>query len=68
MAMILDTFAPNRRVLEAMPDCETIPSGAPSRRAKIRYFLHQRELADEALEDFVDEDLGSGPIDFPLAA
>lgn len=57
LAMILDTFAPNRRVLEAMPDCETIPSGAPSRRAKIRYFLHQRELADEALEDFVEEDL-----------
>ncbi|WP_299775817.1 hypothetical protein [uncultured Tateyamaria sp.] len=57
LAMILDKFAPNRRVLEAMPDCETIPSGAPSRRAKIRYFLHQRELADEALEAFVDEDL-----------
>jgi len=57
LAMILDTFAPNRRVLEAMPDCETISSGVPSRRAKIRYFLHQRELADEALEDFVEEDL-----------
>ncbi len=57
LATILDTFAPNRRVLEAMPDCDTIPSGAPSRRAKIRYFLHQRELADEALENFVEEDL-----------
>ena len=57
LTTILDTFAPNRQVLEAMPDCDTIPSGAPSRRAKIRYFLHQRDMADQALEDFVEDDM-----------
>lgn len=57
LTTILDSFAPNRRVLEAMPDCETIPSGAPSRRAKIRYFLHQRGMDDQELEDFVEDDL-----------
>ena len=57
LATILDTFAPNQQVLEALPDCDTIPSGGPSRRAKIRYFLHQRGMQDEALEDFVEEDL-----------
>lgn len=54
---ILDSFAPNLRVLEAMPDCDTIPSGAPSRRAKIRYFLYQNGMQDDMLEEFVEEDL-----------
>lgn len=54
---ILVTFAPNQRVKDAMPDCETIQSGGPSRRARIRYFLHLRGMQDDTLEDFVDEDL-----------
>lgn len=57
LATILDTFAPNQQVMEAIPDCDTIPSGGPSRRAKIRYFLHQRGMQDNTLEDFVEEDL-----------
>lgn len=57
LTTILDSFAPNQKVLEAMPDCDTIPSGAPSRRAKIRYFLYQNGMQDETLEEFVEEDL-----------
>jgi hypothetical protein len=56
---ILDTFAPNETVLATLPDCDKIPSGGPSRRAKIAYFLHIRGMADDELEDFVDEDLDS---------
>lgn len=57
LANILDSFAPNQKVLEAMPNCDVTPSGAPSRRAKIRYFLYQNGMQDDTLEEFVEEDL-----------
>jgi hypothetical protein len=35
--------APDAIVIAAMPDCEKTPQrGTPTRRAKIRYFLHRQ--------------------------
>ncbi|WP_370316017.1 hypothetical protein [Sagittula sp.] len=57
LSTILDRFSPNQKVLEAMPDCDTIPSGAPSPRAKTRYLLCLNGMPDETLEEFVEKDL-----------
>lgn len=57
LARILDSCAPNRTVLAEMPDCEKIPEGTPTRRSKIRFFLHHGNMAKDPLEDFVEEDM-----------
>ena len=57
LVRILDSCAPNRTVLAEMPDCEKVRDGAPTRRSKIRFFLHHGNMAKEPLEDFVEEDM-----------
>ena len=59
LTWILDSRAPDGLVLREMPKCELTPKGTPTRRSKIRYFLRRRRLADEALEDFVEEDMNN---------
>jgi hypothetical protein len=44
-------------VLSAMPNCDLTEKGNPTRRAKIRFFLLRKGLADESLEDFVERDM-----------
>ena len=57
LTRILDSRAPNLTVLAEMPDCEKMPEGPPTRRSKIRFFLHHGNMAKGPLEDFVEEDM-----------
>lgn len=57
MTEILEIKAPDREVMRVLPACELTDQGRPTRRSKIRYLLHRRELEDVVLEEFVDEDL-----------
>ena len=56
---ILELKAPDEQVLADFPDCETTPQGKPTRRAKIRFFLKRKGILDDALEDFVEEDMNN---------
>ena len=59
LTRILDSCAPNCAVLAEMPDCEKMPEGTPTRRSKIRFFLHHGNMAEKPLEDFVEEDISA---------
>ena len=54
---ILERFARDDEVKVVLPDCELTQQGKPTRRAKIRFFLHQRGVADDAVTDFVEKDI-----------
>ncbi|MYC64846.1 MAG: hypothetical protein F4X12_00770 [Acidobacteriia bacterium] len=57
LSSILDSRAPDLLVLAEMPACEKMPNGSPTRRSKIRFFLQRSNMAERALEDFVEEDM-----------
>jgi hypothetical protein len=59
IAGILNSQAPDGAVVAAMPDCERTQQGTPSRRAKIRYFLHRRGMNQDELKAFVDTDISN---------
>lgn len=54
---ILDSKAPDDRVLMQLPGCETTDKHIPTRRSKVRYLLMRNRMSDEALEDFVEKDI-----------
>ncbi|BBO76182.1 hypothetical protein DSCW_35990 [Desulfosarcina widdelii] len=49
--------APDASVISLIPDCDRTEHGRPTRRAKIRYFLHRKGMIEESLEDFVEQDI-----------
>jgi hypothetical protein len=54
------SIAPDAAVVAAMPDCDRTPQqGTPTRRAKIRYFLHLKQMASPDFEVFADRNLDS---------
>ncbi len=57
IARILDEKAPDDVVIAKLPDCQRTPQGTPSRRAKIRYFLHEKGMDQSELEEFVENDM-----------
>ena len=57
IARILDTKAPDKVVAASMPDCELTQQRTPTRRAKIRYFLQEKGMNQEELEDFFEADM-----------
>ena len=57
LTRILDSRAPDQLVLSEMPVCDLTPSGSPTRRSKIRFFLQRSNMAERALENFVEEDM-----------
>ena len=59
LTRILDSRAPDNVVLQEMPGCDTTPNGTPTRRSKIRYFLQRKRMADETLEEFVENDMSN---------
>ena len=59
LTRILDSRAPDQLVLAEMPTCNVTPKGSPTRRSKIRFFLQRSNMAEKALEEFVDEDLNN---------
>lgn len=54
---ILETKAPDNDVLALLPGCEKTNQGKPTRRAKIQYFLTGKGMADNELEEFVEQDM-----------
>lgn len=54
---ILERFARDEEVKAALSDCELTQQGKPTRRAKIRFFLHKQGVVDDAITDFVEEDM-----------
>lgn len=54
---ILDAGAPDNSVKTATLACELTPQGTPTRRAKIKYMLHEHGMADSALENFIEDDI-----------
>lgn len=57
---ILDIKAPDKIVLAAMPNCDLTPQqGTPTRRSKIKYFLHLRGMNVDEIGEFVERDIES---------
>lgn len=54
---ILDLTAPNQLVMDALPSEKLTPNGTPTRRSKIKFLLLQNGLEDEALENFIEDDV-----------
>lgn len=57
LSRLLETAAPDDKVVDADPACDRTPQGSVSRRARIRYCLRSTGAHDEALEDFVENDM-----------
>lgn len=54
---ILEVKAPDAEVFALLPNCDTTDRGNPTRRSKIRYFLHRQGMTEDALEDFIEKDV-----------
>lgn len=54
---ILEIKAPDDLVFAALPGCAATDRGNPTRRSKIKYFLHRQGMLEEALEDFIEKDM-----------
>ena len=59
IARILIAKAPDDLVIAAMPECNRTPQGTPTRRARIRYFLHMQGMKQDALEAFIESDMNN---------
>lgn len=59
IVQILEARAPDDAVVALMPDCDRTPQGTPTRRARIRYFLHLKGMDDDDLEEFVESDMNN---------
>lgn len=57
LTQILEVKAPTDAVLAAMPDCDRTEQGKPTRRARVRYFLHRKGWGDDILEEFIVQDV-----------
>jgi hypothetical protein len=56
---IFESKAPDALVLTTLPGCDKTEKGKPTRRAKIQYFLHCKGITDNALEEFVEQDMAN---------
>ena len=54
---ILEIKAPDVEVFNTFGDSERTEKGKPTRRSKIRFLLYRRGMTEEALEDFVEQDM-----------
>lgn len=54
---ILERYAADDEVKDALPNCDMTDQGKPTRRAKVRFFFHRHGITDEAITTFVDDDL-----------
>jgi len=57
ITQILEIKAPDADVFALIPNCDKTERGNPTRRSKIRYFLHRNGMPEDALEEFVDNDM-----------
>ena len=54
---ILEIKAPDSEVFALLPDCDTTDRGNPTRRSKLRFFLHRQGMTEGTLEEFVENDI-----------
>ncbi len=54
---MIEINAPEEEVLRLLPDCDKTKTGKPLRRAKISYILHEKGMAQQTLEEFVEQDM-----------
>jgi hypothetical protein len=57
VTQILEIKAPDADVFALLPNCERTDRGNPTRRSKIRYFLHRQGMTEDSLEDFIENDV-----------
>ena len=57
VTQILEIKAPDSDVFALLPGCEATDLGNPTRRSKIRYFLHRQGMTEDTLEEFVENDM-----------
>jgi hypothetical protein len=57
LAGILDLRMPDGKVLAVLPNCDKTRDGKPTRRAKIRFALHQKGILSDTMEGFINQDL-----------
>lgn len=54
---MLDIAAPDSNVSAADPNCDRTDNGFPTRRAKVRYLLARKLIAETSIEDLVEDDM-----------
>lgn len=59
LTQILHVNAPDKSVFAVLSNCQTDSHGRPTRRARIQFLLHRKNLSDNALEDFIDKDINN---------
>ncbi len=57
VTQILEMKAPDADVFALLPTCDRTERGNPTRRSKIRYFLYRQGMAENTLEEFVENDM-----------
>lgn len=57
ITQILEIKAPDADVFALLPTCDKTERGNPTRRSKIRYFLHRQGMTEDTLEEFVESDM-----------
>ena len=56
-SQILEIKAPDPDVFALLPGCARTDRGNPTRRSKLKYFLHRSGMIEETLEDFIEQDM-----------
>ncbi|WP_260853219.1 hypothetical protein [Corynebacterium glyciniphilum] len=56
---MIDDSAPDEHVVKAVPSCDTTDRGVPTRRAKVRFLLQRKGIADDSIEELVEEDMNN---------
>jgi len=51
ITQILEIKAPDADVFSLLPDCDKTDRGNPTRRARIKYFLHRQGMTEDTLEE-----------------
>jgi hypothetical protein len=57
ISQILEIKAPDKEVFALLPTCEITDRGNPTRRSKIKFFLHRQGMTEDTLEEFVENDM-----------
>lgn len=57
ISQILELKAPDADVISLMPGCDRTDQGKPTRRAKLKFLLTRKGMLEDALEEFVEQDM-----------
>ena len=57
ITQILEIKAPDTNVFALLPNCQRTDHGNPTRRSKIKYFLHRQGMTENTLEEFIENDI-----------